>query len=81
MEHFSKSLQLLLNDPSSSEHDKVDTLNQLLSVALKQPGNINTTFFQASLYLACGMDTELSLAKRSIFPSGVFAIDPRERLT
>ena len=38
LEPFSRSLQLLLNNPSSTEHDKVDTLNQVLSVALKHPG-------------------------------------------
>ena len=37
---FSRSLQLLLNDSSSTEHDKVDTLTQLLSAALKHPGTI-----------------------------------------
>ena len=35
---FSRSLYLLLNDSSSTEKDKEDTLNQLLSVALKHPG-------------------------------------------
>lgn len=38
LELFSGSLRLLLNNPSSTEHDKVDTLNQVLSVALKHPG-------------------------------------------
>ena len=38
LEPFSRSLQLLLNNPSSTEHDKVDTLNQVLSVAVKHPG-------------------------------------------
>lgn len=40
MEPFSRSLQLLLSDSSSTESDQVDTLNQLLSVALVLPGNI-----------------------------------------
>ena len=38
LEPFSRSLQLLLDNPSSTEHDKVDTLNHVLSVALKHPG-------------------------------------------
>lgn len=38
LEPFSRSLQLLLNNPSSKEHRKVDTLNQVLSVAQKHPG-------------------------------------------
>ena len=38
LEPFSRSLHLLINNPSSTEHDKVDTLNQVLSVALKHPG-------------------------------------------
>lgn len=40
---FSKSLQLLLRDASSSENDKVDTLTQLLSVALNLPGTTETS--------------------------------------
>ena len=42
MKPFSKSLQLLLKDASSSENDKVDTLTQLLSVALNLPGTTET---------------------------------------
>lgn len=42
MNPFSKSLQLLLSDASSSESDKVDTLTQLLSVALNLPGTTET---------------------------------------
>lgn len=37
MEKFSESLSLLLNDTSRSDH-QVDTLSQLLAVALKLPG-------------------------------------------
>ena len=37
MEKFSESLSLLLNDASRSDH-QVDTLSQLLAVALKLPG-------------------------------------------
>ena len=40
MKSFSRSLQLLLDDSSSKEHQKMDTLNQLLSVALTHPGNV-----------------------------------------
>lgn len=43
IEPFSKSLQLLLRDASSSENDKVDTLTQLLSVALNLPGTTETS--------------------------------------
>ena len=42
MKPFSKSLQLLLRDSSSSENDKVGTLAQLLSVALNLPGTTET---------------------------------------
>ena len=42
MKPFSKSLQLLLSDASSSESDKVDTLTQLMSVALNLPGTTET---------------------------------------
>ena len=38
MEKFSESLSLLLNDASRSDHQAVDTLSQLLSVALELPG-------------------------------------------
>ena len=37
MEKFSESLSLLLHDASRSDH-QVDTLSQLLSVALELPG-------------------------------------------
>ena len=43
---FSRSLQLLLNDSSSTEKDREDTLNQLLTVALKHPGT-------TTLYTSC----------------------------
>ena len=39
---FSKSLQLLLRDASSSESDKVDTLTQLLSAASNLAGTTET---------------------------------------
>ena len=39
---FSKSLQLLLRDASSSESDKVDTLTQLLSTASNLAGTTET---------------------------------------
>ena len=39
---FSKSLQLLLRDASSSESDKVDTLTQLLSTASNLSGTTET---------------------------------------
>lgn len=42
MKPFSESLQLLLRDASSSESDKVDTLTQLLSVAVNLPGTTET---------------------------------------
>ncbi|KAM7440313.1 Stress-induced-phosphoprotein 1 [Porites harrisoni] len=38
LDAFSKSLHLLLKHSSSSEKDTMDTLNQLLLVALKHPG-------------------------------------------
>ena len=40
MKPFTRSLQWLLSDASSSEHDTIDTLCQVLSVALKLPGTI-----------------------------------------
>lgn len=42
MKPFAKSLQLLLRDASSSESDKIDTLTQLLSVAVNLPGTTET---------------------------------------
>ena len=38
LESFSRSLHLLLEDSSSAEKEKLDTLKQILSVAQNNPG-------------------------------------------